>query len=126
MLTHSLDAKQRVAQLHEVHLAERGEQGAHAAHLFGVLRVTLEDVEASAEEPEVACAPPDRAVELGVVALTLLPARRDQGDRAVDAEAAELARNRLGAGRPEQDGNAHEAWTLRICPTESSMARSVS
>ena len=121
-----LDAVERVAQPAQVQLAQLVELGAQQPLRVGVLGIALEHIEAATVEVEVARAAAEPPVDLGVVALTLLPSGGDQRDRAVDTERRDLRRQVDPVEWPEQGHLPHEARTRTVSPTTLSMWWTVS
>ena len=68
---HRIHAAQRIAELHQVHLAQIGHQRAQHTVGGGVLGVALHDVETTAEEAQVPRHATERSAQLGIVALAL-------------------------------------------------------
>ena len=89
---------------------------------FCVLEITAEHVEPASVQPQVARSAAETAIDLRVVALSLLPACGDQGDRSVNPERLDLRRqvNRVVDGT-EQRRAQREARTLTVWPTTSSI-----
>ena len=77
---------QHPVELHEVQLLQLGERGAVLALGLGVLRVALQHVQPAGVQGQVDAAAVEQPVQLGVVGLAFLPARRDRRDRAVEAD----------------------------------------
>ena len=119
-------AGKRAAQAKQVELAQLIQLGAHQSLGVGVRRVALEDVEAATVEIEIARAASEPSVDLGVVALALLPSGGDQGDRPFDPERRDLPRQVDPVERPEQGHLPHVARTRTVSPTTLSIWWSVS
>src|SRR5438105_1912949 len=95
-------ARSRGAAAQRVHRLQRGREAHPVQRLrlgqlrtvtllrYGVRSVALQDVEAATVETEVARASAEPPVEVGVVALRLLPSGGDQGHGSVDAEPRQL------------------------------------
>ena len=116
-----LHAGERVAQAHQVDVAKLVELGAQQPLSVGVRHVALEHVEAATVEIEVARAASQPPVDIGVVALALLPPGGDQGNRALDAERLDLRGQVDPIQGPEQGHLPHEACTRTVSPTTLSM-----
>ena len=83
---HLAQRAQHPVELHEVQLLLLGERGPVLALGLGVLRVALQHVLPAGVQGQVDAAAVQQRVELGVVGLAFLPARRDRRDRAVEAD----------------------------------------
>ena len=116
-----LHAGERVAQRAAGRARAARRAGCAAAVRVGVRRVTLEHVEAATVEVEIARAAAQPPVDLGVVALALLPPGGDQRNRSVDPERRDLRRQVDPVEWPEQGHLPHEARTRTVSPTTLSM-----
>ena len=115
-----------MAHAKEIDLAKLVELCAQQALGVGVRRIALEHVEAATVEIEIARTASQSSVDVGGVALALLPPGGDQGDRSIDPERLDLRRQVDPVERPEQGHLPHEVRTRTVSPTTSSMWWTVS
>ena len=121
-----VNARERIAQSKEIDVAELIELGSQQALRVRIPGVAFEDIEVATVEVEIARAAPEPAVDLGVVALALLPSGGHQRDRPVDPECPDLCRQVDPVEWPEQGHLPHDARTRTVSPTTLSMWRRVS